>query len=634
MNASEALDDLVESVADGDDIDWTALEANADPDILRLLAMVKTVAGVAQVHRTPLEEEETGPVPSALPGGAAVPLGELGRWGHLQLVRKVGEGAYGEVFHARDTWLDHPVALKLLRPELTDRVAPTRLLDEARVLVKVRHPNVVAVHGADLQQGRVGFWMEFVQGQRLDELVAFQGLLSAEEAAAVGQELCSALAAVHDAGLVHRDVKAQNVIREPKGRVVLMDFGAGQLVADVVGGAGAGTPLYLAPEMFDDAPASAQTDIYALGVLLYYLVTAGYPVPARSIEELKQAHAARRQRPLLVARPGLPRGFVNVVERMLEADPAERYQTALEALAGLKRFAAPASLLKSLVRWAIVLGLSAAAVTLLGLINTASFNVILGRGTAFRDDLSLLSWFRWGISSTFPVVFYTGLSALLLTLGVVALRLLRKFAAPVDRALIALRRKCVEWLSERGLDEPALALLCVSAMGALALTTLAWLYWDYGAAIVTSNFFVNRGSPSQFAALEPAHESRVDTYGRLLDLLLLLHGLVCVRILTWARRVNAVIPSATKLAALMVPVVAMVLWQLPYRLVYQNTFERVDVGGTRCYQLGRNESDLLLHCPDVPAPRNRVVAANDPLLHRRGVVESMFVPANQSRPSR
>jgi hypothetical protein len=476
--------------------------------------------------------------------------------------------------------------------------------------------------------------MEFVQGQRLDDLVAFQGLLSAEEAAVIGQELCSALAAVHEAGLVHRDVKAQNVIREPKGRVVLMDFGAGQLVADVVGGAGAGTPLYLAPEMFEDAPASAQTDIYALGVLLYFLVTAGYPVPARSIDELKQAHAHGRQRPLLVARPGLPRGFVSVVEKMLKADPVERYQTAAEALAGLKRFTAPASLLKSLVRWAMVVGLGAAAITVLGLINTSSFNVILGRGTAFRDDLSLLSWFRWGISSTFPVVFYTGLLALLLTLGVVALRLLRKFATPVDRALIDLRRTCVEWLSDRGLDEPALALLCVSALGALALTTLAWLYWDYGGAIVTSNYFVNRGSSSQFAALEPANESRVDTYGRLLDVLLLLHGLVCVRILAWARRVNAVIPPAAKLAALMVPVVAMVLWQLPYRLVYQNTFERVDVADTRCYQLGRSESDLLLHCPDVPAPRNRVVAANDPLLHRRGVVESMFVPANQSRPSR
>ena len=318
MSADRNLDELIDSVADGDEIDWAALEAAADPDILALLAHLQTVAGVADVHRTSTGRRGDRAGARAHPvGHAAAGLGELGHWGHLQLVRKVGEGSYGEVFHARDTWLDHPVALKLLREELSDRVSPTKLIDEARVLVKVRHPNVVAVHGADLHHNRVGFWMEFVQGQRLDDLVAFQGLLSAEEAAAIGQELCSALAAVHDAGLVHRDVKAQNVIREPKGRVVLMDFGAGQLIADAVGGGGAGTPLYLAPEMFADAPASAQTDIYALGVLLYYLVTAGYPVPARSIDELKEAHARGRQRPLLVARPGLPRGFVNVVEKML-----------------------------------------------------------------------------------------------------------------------------------------------------------------------------------------------------------------------------------------------------------------------------------------------------------------------------
>src|SRR5512144_627358 len=120
MSADQNLDALIDSVADGDEIDWAALEAAADPDILRLLAHLKVVAGVAEVHRTTTDEDETGPlrVPASLAG--TVGLGELGRWGHLQLVRKVGEGSYGEVFHARDTWLDHPVALKLLRPELSD----------------------------------------------------------------------------------------------------------------------------------------------------------------------------------------------------------------------------------------------------------------------------------------------------------------------------------------------------------------------------------------------------------------------------------------------------------------------------------------------------------------------------------
>ena len=193
MSADRNLDELIDSVADGDEIDWAVLEAAADPDILALLAHLQTVAGVADVHRTSTGEEETGPVIAPPAGRAAAGLGELGHWGHLQLVRKVGEGSYGEVFHARDTWLDHPVALKLLREELSDRVSPTKLIDEARVLVKVRHPNVVAVHGADLHHNRVGFWMEFVQGQRLDDVVAFQGLLGAEEAAEIGMGLCLSL---------------------------------------------------------------------------------------------------------------------------------------------------------------------------------------------------------------------------------------------------------------------------------------------------------------------------------------------------------------------------------------------------------------------------------------------------------
>ena len=633
MSADPHLDELIDSVADGDDIDWAALEANADPDILRLLAHLKTVAGVADVHRTSPDTEETGPVPSPRAGAGGAGLGELGQWGHLQLVRKVGEGSYGEVFHARDTWLDHPVALKLLREELSDRVAPTKLLDEARVLVKVRHPNVVTVHGADLQQNRIGFWMEFVQGQRLDDLVAFQGLLSAEEAAVIGQELCSALSAVHDAGLVHRDVKAQNVIREPKGRVVLMDFGAGQLIADAVGGAGAGTPLYLAPEMFRDAPASVQTDIYALGVLLYYLVTAGFPVPARSIDELKEAHARGRQRPLLVARPGLPRGFVNVVEKMLQVDPAERYQTAAEALAGLRRFTAPASLLKSLVRWTMFLALGAVVVTLLGLINTVAFDVILGRGTDFQTDRSIISWFRWGMASTFPPVFYTVIWALLLTLVVGALRLIRKVAPPVDRALSAIREKCVERLSERGLDEPGLVLQFVVGVGTIALTALAVGFWDYGAGLVTSLMSVNNSPASRLMTLQPANEYRVDSYGLLLDLLLLLYMVACIRTLAWARKTNATISRTARVSALIVPAFALVLWQLPYRAMYQSSFERVDLGSLRCYQLGRNESNVLLHCPDTAPPRNRIVPTGDERLRTRGVLESMFLPLQLSQPT-
>jgi len=628
MSGETQLVDLIDSVADGDDIDWAALEANADPDIQHLLALLKTVAGVATVHRTSTDDEETGPVPSSA-RSAPVPLGELGRWGHLQLVRKVGEGSYGEVFHARDTWLDHPVALKLLRPELTDRVAPTKLLDEARVLVKVRHPNVVAVHGADLHQSRVGFWMEFVQGQRLDDIVAFQGLLSAEEAAEIGQMLCGALAAVHDAGLVHRDVKAQNVIREPKGRVVLMDFGAGQLMADIVGGAGAGTPLYLAPEMFRDAPASVQTDIYALGVLLYYLVTASYPVPAKSIEELEQAHEAGRQRPLLVARPGLPRGFVNVVETMLKVDPAERYLTANDALAGLRRFTAPASIARRTLSVAMYVSAAAVFVTVLGLLSSASFNLVMGIGGDFASE-SVADWFQFGLSSLIAPSVYLATAAIVLTVLIALVRVLLRLFRLQGRASGYLTKAWRDFVAERGLDEPNLLLQFVIGIGTVGLAAVFVTFLDVLAPF--TSYAIN-ASPAALAVLNPANEGRFDAFGLALDALLFVYLLGIYAVTVASKGHERPLNRWTKVSAFVVPALALMLWEAPYRLAYHNAFPRVDLVESRCYELGHRSSNLLLFCPDLEAPRNRIVLESDERVRPRGVVENVFTPLGSSHPT-
>ena len=322
-----SLDALLESVADGASIDWAAAEAAADDRQRRLLGHLRLVAGVAEVHRTIAAEDETGaPLMDIVTAGQAVP-----RWGHLLLLEKIGEGAFGEVYRARDPWLDREVALKLLRRGVEDRVPAARLVDEARTLARVRHPNVVTVYGADMHDGRVGLWMELVRGRTLAEIVASEGPFSAAEAAVIGQEICRALAAVHAAGLVHRDVKAQNVMREAGGRLVLMDFGAGQ------------TPLYLGPELLDFWEATVAGDIYALGVLLYHLVTGRFPVTGTSLEELRKAHALGNRRRLGEARPDLPDAFVAAVERALHADPAQRYGSAREMQEALARVTSPSS---------------------------------------------------------------------------------------------------------------------------------------------------------------------------------------------------------------------------------------------------------------------------------------------------
>ena len=181
--------------------------------------------------------------------------------------------------------------------------------------------------------------MELIEGATLDAVVARAGPMSAMESALIGIDLCGAVAAVHDAGLLHRDIKPQNVMREAGGRYVLMDFGTGHDVQTDPEATRAGTPLFLAPEVLRGGAATVQADIYALGVLLFHLSSAAYPVHARSVAQLVEAHATGRTKRLGDARAGLPDGFRRVVERALHPDPSARYASTAEMGDALAEFA-------------------------------------------------------------------------------------------------------------------------------------------------------------------------------------------------------------------------------------------------------------------------------------------------------
>ncbi len=321
MKPEGQLLDLAASVADGSQVDWQAAETGAGKDARRLVRHFRLVADVAELYRSLPEAP-----PQAIAADERTPDGL--RWGRLILLEKIGEGTSSEVFRAWDPELQREVALKLLRADGSQaEAARWRMLGEARRLARVRHPHVVLVYGADRREDRVGLWMEFVDGARLDTLVQRSGLLGAREAALVGLDLCRALAAVHAAGLVHRDVKAQNVMRESGGRIVLMDFGTGEDLRSSERRL-AGTPLYLAPEILSGGAASGGSDLYSLGVLLFYLVTGQFPIAASTFDDLVKAHGERNIRRLRDLRPSLPEAFVRVVERALEPAPAARYPSA------------------------------------------------------------------------------------------------------------------------------------------------------------------------------------------------------------------------------------------------------------------------------------------------------------------
>ena len=302
MLLSERLvDDLADAILDGTPIDWAAVESSSEGTAQALVRQLRVLAAVAELHRDI----------------------QPSTWGHLRLVERIGRGAFGEVYRAWDTRLDREVALKLLSAGRSPaNRAASSIIHEGRLLAKVRHPNVVSIYGAEQIGDQIGLWMEFVRGHTLEQILDQRKVVSAAEAVDIGLELCRAVSAVHGAGLLHRDIKAHNVMRAEDGRIVLMDFGTGRELDDGASSDLAGTPLYLAPEVLQGQKATVRSDIYSFGVLLYRLVTGSYPVQARTVREIRQAQELGERTAIQTARSDVPSKLARVIERAIDPRPS------------------------------------------------------------------------------------------------------------------------------------------------------------------------------------------------------------------------------------------------------------------------------------------------------------------------
>jgi eukaryotic-like serine/threonine-protein kinase len=262
--------------------------------------------------------------------------------GRYDLVRPLGHGAMATVDLAHDVDLDRPVALKRLAENLArDEDLQRRFLREARLAARLAHPNVVRVFDVGEDAGRPFIAMEFVEGETLAELVARRGPLPAAEAASLGMQACAGLAAAHAAGLVHRDVKPQNLLLGTDGVLKLGDFGiaaGNEGTRLTLAGTVLGTAGYLAPEQARGERVTASADIYALGAVLYELLTGE---PNRSASSLAELGAADTFRPPdLAARvPNAPPELVAAVTACLSLRPDDRPSSA----AALARMLAPAA---------------------------------------------------------------------------------------------------------------------------------------------------------------------------------------------------------------------------------------------------------------------------------------------------
>ena len=260
--------------------------------------------------------------------------------GRYELVRPLGHGAMAVVDLANDVELERPVALKRLAENLArDDELRTRFIREARLAARLSHPNVVRVFDVGEEDGRPFIAMEFVEGGTLADLVERRGRLPSAEVATLGVQACAALAAAHAAGLVHRDVKPQNLLLGSDGVLKLGDFGiaAGHegtrltLEGTVLGTAG-----YLAPEQARGEQVTAAADIYALGAVLYELLTGAPPHRAATLAELG-ADDAFGPTDLAAHAPTAPAELVAAVDGCLALRPEERPPSA----AALARRLAP-----------------------------------------------------------------------------------------------------------------------------------------------------------------------------------------------------------------------------------------------------------------------------------------------------
>ena len=258
---------------------------------------------------------------------------------HYRLERSLGQGGMGVVFLARDLTLDRQVAVKVVHPELALHASITqRFLAEARVIARLRHPNIVAVHAAGEATGVFWYVMDYVPGESLRDRLNREGTIAPETARRIITELADALDAAGRQGVVHRDVKPENILLDAEGgRALLVDFGVARILhgsgdsqASITGqGVAVGTPTYMSPEQASSDQVDHRSDIYALGIVAYEMLT-GQPPFRGSPPQVAAQQINIPPAPLARLQPHLPAALASAVMRALAKAPGERFQSGAE----------------------------------------------------------------------------------------------------------------------------------------------------------------------------------------------------------------------------------------------------------------------------------------------------------------
>ena len=254
--------------------------------------------------------------------------------GRYQIIEELGKGGMGRVYKANDTEIREKVALKLIKPEISgDKMTIERFRNELKYARKIRHKNVCQMFDLNKDEGTYYITMEYVAGQDLKKLIRQTGKLAISTAISITQQVCEGLAEAHKLGIVHRDLKSNNIMIDEDGNARIMDFGIARSVKGKgITGSGVmiGTPEYMSPEQVEGKEVDQRSDIYSLGVILYEMVTGHLPFGGETALSIAVKHKTEVPREPIQLNAQIPEELNRMILRCIEKDKDKRYQSAGE----------------------------------------------------------------------------------------------------------------------------------------------------------------------------------------------------------------------------------------------------------------------------------------------------------------